>query len=106
MGARRVVESRADRGDRRINFGLFDDDPVRFVIDDLAGGRGLPGRSAKLDLQPPAAVVGARLAPELDGADFGHPRRQAHRVRSALALRLTRIRLCKGGSSRIESGSD
>ena len=52
----------------------------------VAAPAGCAGRAAKLDLQPPAAVVGARLAPELDGADLGHPRRQAHG--HALGLRL------------------
>ena len=48
----------------------------------VARGRGLAGRPAELDLEPPAAVVGPRLAPELDRADLGHPRRQADRARA------------------------
>ena len=49
-------------------------------------GIGCAGRPAELDLEPPAAIVGPRLAPELDRADLGHPRRQADR--HALGLRL------------------
>ncbi len=49
-------------------------------------GAGCAGRPAELDLEPPAAVVGPRLAPELDRADLGDPRRQADR--HPLGLRL------------------
>ena len=51
-----------------------------------AAGGELAGRAAELDLEPPAAVVGSRLAPELDRADLGDPRGQADR--HALGLRL------------------
>ena len=72
--------------DGRVELGLLDDHPVGLLARDRPARRGLAGRAAELDLQPPAAVVGSRLAPELDRADLGHPRRQAHG--HALGLRL------------------
>ena len=65
-----------------------------------------PAGPAELDLEPPAAVVGPGLAPELDRADLRHPRRQPDR--HALGLRLAadaHQALQAAAASRIESGS-
>ena len=81
-----AIERQPDRRDGRFELGLFDHDPVGLVAGHRSAGGELAGRPAELDLEPPAAVVGARLAPELDRADLGDPRRQAHRHALGLGL--------------------
>ena len=83
---RAAVERQPDRRHRRFELGLFDHDPVGLIAGHRSAGGELAGRPAELDLEPPAATVGARLAPQLDRADLGHARRQADR--HALGLRL------------------
>src|SRR5262249_59383927 len=66
-----------DGRDGRLDLGLLDHDPVGLLAGDRAGRDELARRAAELDLEPPAAVVGPRLAPQLDRAHPPDPRRQA-----------------------------
>ena len=79
-------EGRPDRLDGRVELRLLDDDAVGVRPRDGRRRERRPSRPSELDLEPPAAVVGPRLAPELDRPDLGHPRRQADG--HALGLRL------------------
>src|SRR5262249_62241335 len=63
-----------DGRDGRLDLGLLDHDPVGLFASDRAGRDELARRTAELDLEPPAAVVGPRPAPQFDRAPPPDPR--------------------------------
>ena len=81
-----IGEGVADGLGGGVDEGVFEDVLIGHPTGRFRRRPAAPGGVAELDLELPSAVVAPGLAPEFQGADLRHPRRQGHG--DAIALRL------------------